>query len=57
MLVVKRVHVSYHLQVDPDVDRDAVDRVMAVHAKSCPVYRSIHPQIQVSTALELETLS
>ncbi len=57
MLVVKRVNVTYHLKVDADVDRDAIDRVMAVHAESCPVYRSIHPQIEVSTALEVETLA
>lgn len=53
MLVVKRIHVTYRLQVDADVDRGAIDRVLQVHADSCPVYRSIHPQIQVSTSLEL----
>ncbi len=38
----------------PDVDRDAVQRVMRIHADRCPVYRSIHPQIDVTTSLELE---
>jgi uncharacterized OsmC-like protein len=45
--------VTYHLKVDADADREAVDRVLRVHADHCPVYRSIHPQIQVSTLLEL----
>ena len=53
MLVLKRIHVTYHLQVDDDADREVVDRALRVHADSCPVYRSLHPQIQISTALEL----
>ena len=53
MLVLKRIHVTYHLRVDDDADREVVDRALRVHADSCPVYRSLHPQIQISTALEL----
>ncbi len=44
---------TYHLRVDAGVDRAAIDRVMAVHADHCPVYRSIAPQIDVTTSLEL----
>ncbi|MBW3601794.1 MAG: OsmC family protein [Actinobacteria bacterium] len=54
VLVIKRIHVTYRLEVGADVDREAVERVMRVHADRCPVYRSIHPQIHVTTSLELE---
>jgi uncharacterized OsmC-like protein len=53
VLVIKRIHVTYRLRADDDVDKGKVDRVLRVHANSCPVYRSIHPQIEVTTDLEL----
>lgn len=52
-LVVKRIHVTYHLVVDEDADRAVIERGHAFHAERCPVYRSIHPQITVTTALRL----
>ncbi len=54
VLVIKRIHVAYELRVGADVDREAVQRVLRVHADRCPVYRSIHPQIHVTTSLEVE---
>jgi uncharacterized OsmC-like protein len=53
VLVIRRVHVTYHLQVEEGTDTEAVERVHRVHAKACPVYRSIHPQIEVTTSYEL----
>jgi uncharacterized OsmC-like protein len=53
VLILRRIHVTYRLAVDPDVERDKVERVLRMHAQHCPVYRSIHPQIHVTTALEL----
>jgi uncharacterized OsmC-like protein len=53
-LVIKRVHVTYHLTIDADADTDKVQRAFDAHPPRCPVYRSIHPQVKVSTALELE---
>lgn len=52
-LVLRRVHITYRLVVDADVDRAVVARVHGFHAEHCPVYRSIHPQIQVTSELEL----
>ena len=52
-LVLKRIHVRYRLQVDAGTDRDAVERVHGFHAQRCPVFRSLHPQIECTTALEL----
>lgn len=51
--MIKRIHVTYELAVDDDVDRETLDRVLRVHADACPVYRSLHPQIEITTALEL----
>jgi uncharacterized OsmC-like protein len=55
VLVIKRIHVTYHLLVDPDADADRVERAFGSHPPRCPVYRSIHPQIEVTTSLELST--
>lgn len=51
--MLRRIAVTYRLVVQPGTDRDAVDRVLRVHASSCPVYRSLHPQIAITTALDL----
>lgn len=51
--MIRRVRVTYRLALDADADRDAVDRAFRHHPANCPVYRSIHPQIDVTTALEL----
>lgn len=53
VLVIKRITVTYHLTVDPDADTDKIDRAFRAHPSRCPVYRSIHPQIHVTTALEV----
>jgi uncharacterized OsmC-like protein len=55
VLVIKRIHITYRLAVDADADRDAVERAHTSHPERCPVYRSIHPQIEVTTELELST--
>ncbi len=56
VLVIKRIHVTYKLKIDSALlqeKRDAVDRVMRVHANSCPVYRSLSGSIDISSDLEL----
>ncbi len=56
VLVIKRIHVTYKLKIDPALlqeKQDAVDRVMRVHANSCPVYRSLSGSIDISSDLEL----
>lgn len=52
-LVLKRVHVAYRLVVDDGADRDAIERAHQHHPNKCPVRRSIHPQIECSTSLQL----
>ena len=52
--MVKRVRVTYTLQVDEGADREAIERAHEHHARFCPIYRSIHPQIQCTTTLVIE---
>ncbi len=52
-LVVKRIHVTYHLRLQPD-QRQAAQRVLEFHADFCPVARSIRDSIKIVTSLEME---
>ena len=53
VLVVKRIHVRYLLRAEADADRGKIQRAFDTHPPRCPVYRSISPQIEVTTELEL----
>jgi uncharacterized OsmC-like protein len=56
VLIIRRIHVVYHLAVPVDAEqRETVDRLFETHPRGCPVYRSLHPQIQITTELRLET--
>jgi hypothetical protein len=60
VLVVKRIHVTYHLVVDEAVIADeakraAIDRVLGSHADRCPVARTIGGCVAITTTLELTT--
>jgi uncharacterized OsmC-like protein len=50
VLVIKRIHVAYDLTA-ADGDRETIERVHAVHKEGCPVYRSIHRAIDITTEL------
>jgi uncharacterized OsmC-like protein len=45
--------VLYHIQA-LKADREVVDRVHSFHADKCPVYRSIHKAIDITTAYEID---
>ena len=50
MLVIRRIHVV--LTLEAAAEHQAVaERVHGFYAQSCPVYRSLHPQIQITTEL------
>ncbi|PLS78111.1 MAG: hypothetical protein CYG59_20235 [Chloroflexi bacterium] len=55
VLVVRRIHVTYHLRLDP-AQREVATRAHAVHADSCPVARTIRDCVAITTALEMEDL-
>ena len=47
-LVIRRIHVRLLLECSPE-QRETAQRVHGFYAQSCPIYRSIHPQIAVTT--------
>ena len=49
-LVIRRIHVRMLLECAQD-QRETAGRVHGFYAQSCPVYRSIHPQIAVTSEL------
>jgi uncharacterized OsmC-like protein len=60
VLVVKRIHVTYHLIVDEAVlgdeaRRATIDRVLDFHAERCPVARTIGGCVDITTSLQLTT--
>ena len=52
VLVIKRIHVLFHLKA-PAAARETVERVHGFYAQKCPVYRSIHTAIAITTAYEI----
>jgi uncharacterized OsmC-like protein len=52
VLVIERITVFYRLPVPEDRRKDA-ERVHAVHARACPVARSLEGGIEIRTELEL----
>jgi uncharacterized OsmC-like protein len=57
VLVIKRIHVIYYLNVDAALHaekQDAIQRAFDLHPDSCPVYRSIYTSIDITKELEIE---
>lgn len=52
VLVIRRIHVAMRLQAGPDA-RDTVDRVHGIYAMKCPLYRTLHRAIALSSSVEL----
>jgi len=54
VLVIKRIHVTYHLKLEPE-NLETAERVHDFHADYCPVARSIRGCIDITTELQTET--
>ena len=52
VLVIRRIHVSMRLIAAEDT-REKVQRVHSVYAMSCPLYRTLHNAIQLTSSFEL----
>jgi uncharacterized OsmC-like protein len=52
VLVIRRVHVRFLLKAAESV-RDTVERVHGVYKEKCPVYRSLRPAFEITSAYEL----
>jgi uncharacterized OsmC-like protein len=53
VLILKRIHVRYHLKLD-SAQRETAERVHGFHQDHCPVARSIGGSVKISTSLEME---
>jgi len=52
VLVIRRVHVKFRLRASEEV-RPTVERVHAVYAQKCPVYRTLQPAMEITSSYEL----
>jgi uncharacterized OsmC-like protein len=52
VLVIRRIHVELRLVASEDV-RDTVDRVHGVYAMRCPLYRTLHTAIALTSSVTL----
>ena len=52
VLVIRRIHVAMRL-IAPEQTRDKVDRVHAMYAMKCPLYRTLHSAIRLTSSFEL----
>ena len=56
VLVIKRINVLYHLKA-PKTAMATIERVHEIHAKHCPVYRSLHKAIDITTDFQVEFIN
>ena len=52
VLVIRRIHVVFRLKATDDV-RETVERVHGMYAMRCPLYRTLHAAIAITSAFEL----
>jgi len=52
VLVIRRIHVALRLTA-PEGARETVERVHGMYAMRCPLYRTLHDAIQISSTIEL----
>ena len=52
MLIIKRIHIEHKLKV-PEEHRQTAERVHAIYADRCPLYRSVKTSIAVTSSLTL----
>jgi len=52
VLVIRRIHVAMRV-VAPEASRATVERVHGLYAMNCPLYRTLHNAIQLTSSYEL----
>jgi uncharacterized OsmC-like protein len=52
VLVIRRIHVAMRL-VAPEQARETVERVHGLYAMRCPLYRTLHNAIQLTSSYTL----
>ena len=53
VLVIRRIHVAMRL-VAAEEARATVERVHGIYAMHCPLYRTLHNAIQLTSSFDLE---
>ena len=51
VLVIRRIHVTYHLQAAAE-HAETIERVHGFHQDKCPVYRTISGSIDITTEVK-----
>jgi len=54
VLVIRRIHVAMRL-VAPEQARETVERTHGIYAMRCPLYRTLHHAIELTSSFELVT--
>jgi uncharacterized OsmC-like protein len=54
VLVIRRMHVAMRLKA-PEQKKETVERVHSTYAMHCPLYRTLHKTIQLTSSFELVT--
>jgi len=54
VLVIRRIHVAMRL-VGLEENRNAVERTHGIYAMRCPLYRTLHKAIRLTSSFELVT--
>ena len=52
VLVIRRIHVAMRL-VAPEQARETVERTHGIYAMRCPLYRTLHSAIELTSSFEL----
>lgn len=52
VLVIRRIHVAMQLAA-PEESRAMVERVHGIYAMNCPLYRTLHNAIQLTSSVTL----
>jgi hypothetical protein len=53
VLIIRRIHVAMRL-VAPEETLETVERVHGIYAMRCPLYRTLHKTIQLTSSFTLE---
>ena len=52
VLIIRRIHIEHRLKIS-EGQRETAERVHAVYADRCPLYRSVKTSIDVTSSLAL----
>ena len=52
VLVIRRVHVAMRLVAGPEL-KEQIERVHGVYAMHCPLYRTLHKAIELTSSCEV----